>query len=95
MPLEGDGIASTNKRMIRRADFKSKVALEAKCGLITITEGAHKIAVNPILVRQWKNAFVKTLGACLITGAVLSLPITIKWMRAMLKWEALDGARFA
>jgi hypothetical protein len=39
------------------------VALEAMRDFVTITEGAHKTSVSPILVRQWKKAFVKNTGS--------------------------------
>ena len=56
-------MATTNKRKIHSVDFKAKVALEAVRGLMTINEVAQKFEVHPMMVRQWKKAFLDNAGS--------------------------------
>ncbi len=81
-------MATTNKRKLHSADFKAKVALEAVRGLMTINEVGQKLEEHPMMVRQWKKAFLENAGACLITSAVLSLPITATRMCSMARLGA-------
>ncbi|TSA02543.1 MAG: transposase [Methylococcus sp.] len=57
--MEDDGTATTNKRKLHSADFKAKVALEVVRGLMTINEVGQKFEVHPMMVRQWKKAFLE------------------------------------
>ncbi len=81
-------MATTNKRKLHSADFKAKVALEAVRGLMTINEVGQKFEEHPMMVRQWKKAFMENAGACLTTSAVLSLPITATRMCSMARLGA-------
>ena len=60
--MEDDGTATTNQRKLHSADFKAKVALEVVRGLMTINEVGQKFEVHPMMVRQWKKAFLENAG---------------------------------
>ena len=59
------------KKQTRRkftSAFKAKVALEAVKNQKTLAELAKEFEVNPVMISQWKAAFLENMGAAFDKG---------------------------
>ena len=59
------------KKQTRRkfsSAFKAKVALEAVKNQKTLAELAKEFDVNPVMISQWKAAFLENMSAALTKG---------------------------
>lgn len=43
------------------AEFKSKVAMEAICGIKTVSEIAAEFEIHPVMVGNWKKEMLENL----------------------------------
>jgi transposase-like protein len=65
------------KKQTRRkfsAAFKAKVALEAVKNQKTLAELAREFEVNPVMISQWKAAFLENMAAAFDKGGAKEEP---------------------
>jgi transposase len=65
------------KKQTRRkfsSAFKAKVALEAVKNQITLAELAKEFDVNPVMISQWKAAFLENMSAAFDKGKLREEP---------------------